>query len=400
MDINEQIKYLTTGNIEILPGGKEALVSKLKLNRPLRVKLGIDPTSPDLHLGHTVCLQLLRRFQDLGHTPVLIIGGFTAQLGDPTGRNEARPPLTPEQVEINSQTYLDQVRKILDMSRAEIVNNNDWFKNFALDKVLKLFSTVTVNQLIAKEAFGERLDKGFPLYMHEIVYPILQGYDSVQIKADIEIGGQDQRFNVLAGRDLQKYHSQDAQIVMLAPLLVGLDGKKKMSKSVGNYIGISEDPKDIYGKTMSLPDALLLDWYSLVLSLSSNEFESIKKRLDEGENPRDLKMQLAREIIKLYYSEEAAQSAEQDFISKFQKREIPTEMSEFSDFDDETSLAQILFATNMTSSVSEAKRKIKEGAVKIDGEKVISLELKGIELKDDCVIQLGKRNFIKIKRNK
>ena len=400
MDINEQIKYLTTGNIEILPGGEEALVSKLKLNRPLRVKLGIDPTSPDLHLGHTVCLQLLRRFQDLGHIPVLIIGGFTAQLGDPTGRNEARPPLTPEQVETNSQTYLDQVRKILDMNKTEIVNNNDWFKNFALDKVLKLFSTVTVNQLIAKEAFGERLDKGFPLYMHEIVYPILQGYDSVEIKADIEIGGQDQRFNVLAGRDLQKYHSQDAQIVMLAPLLVGLDGKKKMSKSVGNYIGISEDPKDIYGKTMSLPDALLLDWYSLVLSLPSNEFESIKKRLNEGENPRDLKMQLAREIIKLYYSEEAAQSAEQDFISKFQKREIPTEIPEFSDFDDETSLAQILFATNMTSSVSEAKRKIKEGAVKIDGEKVISLELKGSELKDDSVIQLGKRNFIKIKRNK
>ncbi len=388
--MKDQIKYLTCGNVEILPHGIVALEAKLKKNRPLRVKLGIDPTSPDLHLGHTVCLQILKRFQDLGHIPILIIGGFTAQLGDPTGRNEARPPLSEEDVKKNSETYLEQVAKILDINKIEIVNNNAWLRDMKLAEILKLMSLNTVNQIIAKEAFGERLDKGFPLYMHEILYPILQAYDSVQVKADIEIGGQDQRFNVLAGREMQKHFGQEEQIVMLAPLLIGLDGKKKMSKSFGNYIGVFEAANEMYGKTMSLADEQMLSWYCQLLNI-------LPENLKENQNPRDLKMQLAREIIKIYHSEEKALEAEQDFIKRFQKREIPEDIKEFSDFNEEHTLAQIMHLSGMCESIGEAKRKIKEGAVKLNNEKLLE-EFKSINLKTGDILQLGKRKFIKIKK--
>lgn len=396
MDISEQIEYLLNNNIDVLPS-KEALIEKLKLNRPLKVKLGIDPTSPHLHLGHTVCLQLLKRFQDLGHEAIILIGGFTACLGDPTGRNETRPPLSVEDVEYNTQTYLDQITKILDLKKATIVNNKDWLNNIQLAQIIELFSKHTVNQMIAKEAFGTRLDQGHALYMHELLYPVLQGYDSVHLKADIELGGQDQRFNLLTGRDMQKSHNQAPQVALMTPLLVGLDGVKKMSKSYNNFIGITERPAEIYGKVMSLPDELLLEWYSLVISLKPQELKDIQNKLqDSNTNPRDIKMQLARDIITLYYSEEQAHSAEQDFIVKFQKREIPEDIELFTEYKSCNSFIEILVMSKLIDSNSEAKRKIKEGAVKINSEKITDISLDIQSLNTDDVIQVGRRKFIKL----
>ncbi len=390
-----QADYLCMGGAEVLPSGKQALISKLKKaqseNRPLRVKLGIDPTGSDLHLGHTVCLQILKRFQNLGHLPVLLIGGFTAQLGDPTGRNEARPPLTEEQVKENSGTFLEQVAKVLDLSKTEVVNNADWLSGLSLSELLKLASTTTINQLIAKEAFGERLDKGFPLYLHEIFYPILQGYDSVAIKADIEIGGMDQRFNVLAGRDLQKHFGQDPQIVLLMPLLVGLDGKKKMSKTSNNYIALLDKPEEIFGKTMSLPDELLMTWFELVLPTSLERRDEVKAKISNNINPRDLKMELAREIINLYYSPEAAFNAEQDFIAKFQKKEIPINIPEFK-LEPDKSLIDVLAESGLVSSKGEAKRLIAGHGVQINSQKA---SLDSLVVIGD-IIQVGKRKFVKL----
>ena len=394
-DEQKQIDYLMSGKAEILPGGQKVLLQKIRKakseNRPLRVKLGIDPTGADLHLGHTVCLQALRRFQDLGHQAVLIIGGFTAQLGDPTGRNEARPPLTSEQVKQNAETFLDQVKRVLDLSKVEVVNNADWLSDLKLGEILKLASTTTINQLIAKEAFGERLEQGHPLYVHELFYPILQGYDSVIVKSDIEIGGQDQRFNVLAGRDMQKHFGQEPQIVMLLPLLIGLDGKKKMSKTSDNYIGLTESPNEIFGKTMSLPDSLLIDWYQLVNSSSPEEIELIKNQLAEGANPRDIKMNLASKLVELYYSSHEAQAAKEDFIAKFQKREIPAEIPEFV-LDENKSIVDILFEAKLVESKGEAKRLIAGQGVQVNSQKA-SLET---ALQKGDIIQVGKRKFVKL----
>jgi tyrosyl-tRNA synthetase len=391
----EQVEYLTSGNAEVLPGGKKVLLAKLKeassQKRPLRVKLGIDPTGTELHLGHTVCLQLLKRFQNLGHLPVLLIGGFTAQLGDPTGRNEARPPLTENQVRDNAKTFLDQVKKIIDLDKIEVVNNADWLTSLSLGEVLKIASTSTINQLVAKEAFGERLDNGHPLYVHEIFYPILQGYDSVAIKADIEIGGQDQRFNLLAGRDLQKHFGQEAQIVMMLPLLVGLDGKKKMSKTSDNYISLQDSPNEMFGKTMSLPDTLLTSWYELVLPTTTKDVNAIKEELASGANPRDLKMKLAKQIIELYYSQKDALEAEQDFIAKFQKREIPDELAEFK-YENGKSLVDVLFDSGLVASKGEAKRLIAGQGVQVNSTKA-SLE---DTLQAGDVVQVGKRKFVKL----
>jgi tyrosyl-tRNA synthetase len=392
-DEQKQIDYLMSGKAEILPGGQKVLLQKIRKakseKRPLRVKLGIDPTGADLHLGHTVCLQALRRFQDLGHQAVLIIGGFTAQLGDPTGRNEARPPLTGEQVKQNAETFLDQVKRVLDLSKVEVVNNADWLSDLKLGEILKLASTTTINQLIAKEAFGERLEQGHPLYVHELFYPILQGYDSVIVKSDIEIGGQDQRFNVLAGRDMQKHFEQEPQIVMLLPLLIGLDGKKKMSKTSDNYIGLTESPNEIFGKTMSLPDSLLLDWYQLVNSSSPEEIELIKNQLAEGANPRDIKMNLASKLVELYYSSHEAQAAKEDFIAKFQKREIPAEIPK-QQFVSGTSSTTMLLDLGWVQSKGEAKRLIQNGGIRINEQKISE----DIPLRNGDIVQMGKRKFM------
>jgi tyrosyl-tRNA synthetase len=326
MNIDEQLKILSQGVVDLKPGGidtlKKLLEDSKEKNKPLRVKLGIDPTSSDLHLGHMVCINKLRQFQDFGHQAVLLIGGYTAQVGDPSGRNETRPSLSPEEVKTYALTYLEQVAKVIDMSKVEIVNNADWFSKFSMTDMIKLAAQVTVNQMIAKDAFGKRLDAGQPLYAHEIIYPLLQGFDSVEIKADIELGGTDQLFNLMVGRDLQRSHGQKPQLAMTMPLLVGLDGVKKMSKSYQNYIGVSDSADEIFGKTMSIPDELIMDYFTLAAQALPDELEKVKVKLDSGENPRNIKDELAQKLVSIYHSQEDAKAASENFINKFKNRRI------------------------------------------------------------------------------
>ena len=381
-----------------LPGGLpelEKLYSKASNEkRPLRVKLGIDPTSTDLHLGHTVCLHMLRRFQMHGHKPVLIIGGFTAMVGDPSGRNEARPPLTYEQVQENAKTYLEQVGKILDLKNVEVVNNYDWLSKISSSEFIKLAHLVTINQLIGKEAFGERVKSGEPLYLHEVLYPILQGYDSYFVKADVEIGGTDQTFNVLFGRDVQKHFNQEPQLVILNPLLIGLDGKRKMSKSFNNYIALKDTPAEIFGKSMSIPDELILSYFN-VTDTSPEEVENFSKELKGGKNPRDVKMELAGRLVKLLYGVSEAESAKAGFIKQFQKNEIPENLDEYK-LNEPLKITDLIQVSKLASSKGEAKRLIEGGGVKLKSEKIDDPNFLVTADYKNSVLQIGKRKFIRI----
>ena len=398
MDFEKQAELLMQGVEELKPGGKNALVELLKKaaseKRQLRIKLGIDPTSSDLHLGHMVCIQKLKQFQALGHLPVLLIGGYTAQVGDPSGRNEARPPLSEEDVQSYAKTYLDQVAKALDLSKAEVVNNADWFDKFSMTDLVKLASKATINQMIAKDAFGKRLDAGQPLYTHEVLYPLLQGYDSVEIKADIELGGTDQLFNLMVGRDLQRAYEQDAQLAMTMPLLVGLDGVKKMSKTSQNFIALSDSAQDIFGKTMSIPDELILNYFILAAQASPEELAEVKSKLEAGENPRNIKDILAQKIVSAYYSEAEAKQASENFVNLFKKKEIPDDMPEFK-LNGDNKLADVMVAAGLCATKGEAKRLVQGGGVKLDGEKLADpmQELNGI---GGEVLQAGKRKFVKL----
>ncbi|MCE2928686.1 MAG: tyrosine--tRNA ligase [Candidatus Caenarcaniphilales bacterium] len=398
ISLEKQTESLMQGVVELKPGGYTALLDLLKKaqseKRQLRIKLGIDPTSSDLHLGHMVCIQKLRQFQELGHLPVLLIGGYTAQVGDPSGRNEARPPLSKDDVANYAKTYLDQVSRVIDLSQVELVNNADWFDKFTMTDMVKLASKVTVNQMIAKEAFGKRLDAGQPLYAHEIIYPLLQGYDSVEIKADIELGGTDQLFNLMVGRDLQRNYGQEAQLCMTMPLLIGLDGAKKMSKTSQNYIALNDSPQDIFGKTMSIPDELILDYFTLAARASIEKVSSIQARLSSGENPRFIKDELAREIVTIYYSQEEAIKASENFVSLFKNKEIPEDIQEFK-LNGNSVLADILVASSLCESKGEAKRLIQGGGVKLDGNKLDNPQM---DLNDSIgkVLQAGKRKFVRL----
>lgn len=396
------LDLLMQGVVDLKPDGRKALeellLSAKKENRQLRVKLGIDPTSSDLHIGHMVCMQKLRQFQEMGHLPVIIIGGFTAQVGDPTGRNETRPPLSAEDVKKHADSYLEQVSKVIDINRAELVNNADWFKDFSLTEIIKLASKVTVNQMISKDAFGKRIDAGQPLFMHEIFYPILQGYDSVQVKADIELGGTDQLFNLMVGRDLQKSFGQRAQLCMTMPLLVGLDGVKKMSKSYNNYIGITDTPNDIYGKTMSIPDELILDYYILAGRANPEKIQELKFQLASPAqfNPRDLKAALAQRLVEIYYDESQAQKASEQFISQFKQNQVPEDLQDYV-IDSENKLVDLMVLANLCDSKGEAKRLVAGGGVKLDGEKLND------PMQEIClnpgqhkVLQVGKRKFVRL----
>ncbi len=381
-----------------LPGGLTELEKLYKKaaaeKRQLRVKLGIDPTSTDLHLGHTVCLHLLRRFQIHGHKPVLIIGGFTAMVGDPSGRNEARPPLTHNQVQENAKTYLEQVGKIVDIKNVEVVNNYDWLSKINSTEFIKLAHLVTINQLIGKEAFGTRIENGEPLYLHEVLYPILQGYDSYAVKADIEIGGTDQTFNVLFGRHIQKYFGQEPQLVILNPLLIGLDGKRKMSKSFNNYIALKDSSNEIFGKAMSIPDELILSYFN-VTDTNTEEITNFTHELKSGKNPRDIKMELAYKLVKLLYNNSDAESAKANFIKQFQKNEIPDIMDEYK-LNESLKITDLIFQTKLAPSKTEAKRLIEGGGVKLKSEKIDDPNfLVTIEHKNS-VLQIGKRKFIRI----
>lgn len=372
---------------------EEDLLAKLKENRPLRIKLGADPTAPDIHLGHTVVLNKLRQFQQLGHEVYFLIGDFTGMVGDPSGKNSTRPPLSREDVLRNAETYKEQIFKILDPQKTKIVFNSDWLGKLGTEGMIRLASNYTVARMLEREDFKNRFTNQQPIAIHEFIYPLLQGHDSVELKADVELGGTDQTFNLLVGRELQKSAGQKPQVAMTLPLLVGLDGEKKMSKSLGNYIGVTEAPNEMFGKIMSISDDLMWDWYNLLSFRPLAEIAQLKADVEAGKNPRDVKILLAKEIIARFHDEAAAEAAEQEFINRFQKGAMPDEMPEFT-FEGDIGLANLLKEAGLVASTSEAIRSAQQGGVKIDGEKVE--DVKQNAQKGTFVYQVGKRKFARV----
>ena len=398
----EQAKFIARGT-EILPGGVIELAKKLekaeKENRPLRVKLGLDPTRPDLHLGHSVVMRKLKQFQDAGHKVVLIVGGATAMIGDPSGKSETRPSLSKEQVEINAKTYFDQMSKIVDIDKAEVHNNADWLHPMKLAELLKLASNVTVAQMMARDDFAKRYADGKPISIHEFFYPLMQAYDSVAIDSDIELGGTDQRFNVLMGREIQlAYGKEDPQLVMLLPLIEGTDGLVKMSKTYPEHcISLTEDPNNMYGKLMSIPDSLILKYYELLTDVPTEKISEIKALLDKAStNPRDIKMQLAYTITELYNGSYEAKKAQDNFVNVVQNKGIPDDIPSV-EVEDGKMLTDVILDCGFVKSKGEAKRLIQGGGVKIDEEKVNDIMKKIMfSSKNELILQAGKRNFAKL----
>ena len=382
---------------------ENGLDEKLKLaekeNRKLRIKLGFDPTAPDLHLGHAVVLKKLKQFQDLGHQIVILVGSFTAQIGDPTGKNKSRKPLNAADVKANAETYIKQLSKIIDVNKAEIVYNSDWLDKLPFTEVIQLLSKVTVAQLMHRNDFNKRFTENTPIAMHELVYPILQAFDSVQIKADIEMGGTDQLFNCTMGRQLQEVNGDAAQIVMCMPLLRGTDGKEKMSKSLDNIIGLTDEPTEMFGKTMSIPDDLLTEYLALAADFSTDEKEALTKQLDEGENPMNIKKLIAKNIISQYHSIELANDAEQFFNNQFQKRDDENRVFEAVNIEtfNNQSLTILEICHHLKNSVSKTavRRLIESGAVQINGEKIID-PLQDLKLVSGTKIKIGKRDFYEL----
>lgn len=397
----EQVRQIKHGVADLI--NEQDLVKKIeksiKENKPLVVKLGLDPTAPDIHLGHTVPLRKLRLFQEFGHQVVIVIGGFTARIGDPTGKSVTRPPLTKEEVLKNAETYKTQIFKVLDPEKTIVRDNSEWLESMNFADVLRLASSYTVARMMERDDFSKRFKEGRPIGVHEFMYPLMQGHDSVALHADVEFGGTDQTFNLLMGRHLQELEGQEPQVVITMPLLEGLDGIQKMSKSLGNYIGIDEEPKEMYGKAMSIPDELMMRYFMLVTDMSIEEQEDMAKRLESGElHPRDAKMQLARTIVRLYHGEEAALEAEEVFKRVFQQRAMPTDIPEYA-MDAPTEpifVPQFCTDAGLTASNGEARRSIKAGAFKVNGEKYTEENLK---LEDGMIVQVGKRKFVKIKFN-
>ncbi|MDD3149543.1 MAG: tyrosine--tRNA ligase [Candidatus Gastranaerophilales bacterium] len=398
----KQAEFLARGT-EVLPGGVKELAIKLQKaqeeNKPLRVKLGLDPTRPDLHLGHSVVMRKLKQFQDMGHKVVLIVGAATAMVGDPSGKSETRPALTKEEVDQNAKTYFEQMGKIVNIHDSEVTNNADWLHKMNLTDLLKLASNVTVAQMMVREDFSKRYSEGKPISIHEFFYPLMQAYDSVVIDSDIELGGTDQRFNVLLGRDIQAaYGKKYPQMVMLLPLLEGTDGIKKMSKTYPeNCISLTEPANDMYGKIMSIPDELIVRYFELLTGVPTDETDKIAEELkSEKINPRDYKMQLAKIIVEQYYSKETAIQAEQAFINVVQKKEIPDDIPEII-AEEGKLIIDFLVDNQLTQSKSEAKRLILGGGVKINGEKVSDIQQKlDFSNKSEIILQAGKRKFAKI----
>lgn len=397
----EQVRQIKHGVSGII--NEEDLVKKIersiKENKPLVVKLGLDPTAPDIHLGHTVPLRKLRLFQQFGHQVVIVIGGFTARIGDPSGKSVTRPPLTKEQVLENAQTYKTQIFKVLDPEKTIVRDNSEWLEPMNFADVLRLAGSYTVARMMERDDFDKRYKEGRPIGVHEFMYPLMQGYDSVALHADVEFGGTDQTFNLLMGRHLQELNEQEPQVVITMPLLEGLDGVQKMSKSLGNYIGIDEAPKDMYGKAMSIPDELMMRYFMLVTDMSIEDQEDMEERLENGTlHPRDAKMQLARTIVRLYHGEQAAQEAEDEFKRVFQQHALPTDIPEYAIDKPSEAIFVPQFCTDagLTASNGEARRSIKAGAFKVNGEKYGE---ENLVLEDGMIVQVGKRKFIKIKFN-
>ncbi|NQY87055.1 MAG: tyrosine--tRNA ligase [Colwellia sp.] len=394
-DVSQAFAELKRGTEEILV--ENELLEKLKTGKPLKIKAGFDPTAPDLHLGHTVLINKLRQFQQLGHEVIFLIGDFTGMIGDPTGKNVTRKPLTREDVLANAETYKEQVFKILDPAKTTVAFNSTWMDKLGAAGMLKLASRQTVARMMERDDFKKRYANGQAIAIHEFMYPLVQGWDSVALEADVELGGTDQKFNLLMGRELQKSEGQRPQTVIMTPLLEGLDGVQKMSKSLGNYIGITDSPSDMFGKIMSISDVLMWRYYELLSFKSLEVIAGYKTDIDNGKNPRDVKIDLAKELIARFHDEAAAQAAHDEFINRFQKGAMPDEMPEFelSPEAGEIAIANLLKEVGLVSSTSDAYRMIKQGAAKIDGEKITD---KGLTITSGskAVYQVGKRKFARV----
>jgi len=393
--IDEALALIRRGAEEILI--ESELVNKLNKNKQLRIKAGFDPTAPDLHLGHTVLINKLRHFQDLGHHIMFLIGDFTGLIGAPSGRNITRKPLTREEIDINAKTYQEQVFKILDPEKTEICFNSTWGEALGSAGMIKLASRYTVARMLERDDFKKRFARNEPISVHEFLYPLMQGYDSVAMRADVELGGTDQKFNLLVGRELQKEEGQEPQVILTMPILEGLDGVQKMSKSLGNYIGIDEAPIEMYGKIMSISDDLMWRYFELLSFRPMDEINGLRAEVQQGENPRDIKMQLAMEIVSRFHSQKAAESARDEFINRFRHGQMPEDMPEI-ELQSENGgylIGQLLKQSGLTSSTSEALRMIGQGAVRIDGEKVLDRDVK-IAPGEARIVQVGKRKFARV----
>jgi tyrosyl-tRNA synthetase len=404
-DTERQLELLLSGTSEVVPVEEleEKLSRSAREGKPLRVKLGIDPSAPDLHLGHAVVLRKLRHFQDLGHIAVLIVGDFTGRVGDPTGRSETRPMLSPEELEANAQTYLDQVGTVLDLERAEVRRNSEWLAGQTFADVARLASSLTVARLLERDDFSERYKEGKAISLVEFLYPLMQGYDSVAIDSDVEMGGRDQLFNLLVGRDIQRSHGREPQVAFTMPLLTGTDGERKMSKSFGNHVGLTEPPEEQFGKTMSIPDDLIIEWFRLCTDLDPSETHRVETGLADGSlHPAEQKRRLAREIVALYHGEDAATQAEERFDAVFKREEIPSDVPEVpipaaAVKDGAVWLPRLIAETGLAASNAEAKRLVEGGGVRLDGEAITDANA---ELEVDAlrgkVLQVGKRRFARL----
>jgi len=398
MTIDERIEFLRKGTVDLIR--EEDLRKKLersaKTGKPLRVKLGLDPTAPDIHLGHTVVIRKLKAFQVLGHTVIFLIGDFTGMIGDPSGKNVTRPPLSREEINANAETYKGQMFKLLDPDKTEVRFNGEWMDKFTAADFVKLCARTTVKQILERDDFEKRMSEQRPISLHELLYPLVQGYDSVALESDVELGGTDQKFNLLSGRNLQREYGQEPQVVITTPLLEGLDGMQKMSKSYGNYIGIDEPPNDMFGKVMSISDDLMWRWYELLTDLSMAEIGNLKSAVERGENPRNIKVNLAKLIIADFHSSEAAASAEEDFVKRFVQKEVPDEIDTKRRPAGDYNLAQLIADTGLAASKGEARRLVEQGGVKINGEKATAANADVTVSSEPLLLQVGKRKFLKL----
>lgn len=396
MSIAQMLDEMKRGVEEVLV--EDELVQKLESKKPLVIKAGFDPTAPDLHLGHTVLMNKMRQFQDLGHDVVFLIGDFTGMIGDPTGKNVTRKPLSPEDVKNNAHTYTEQLGKILDLDKTRVVMNSTWMQSLTPQALIELAATTTVARMLERDDFNKRYQSNQPIALHEFLYPLLQGYDSVALKADIELGGTDQKFNLLMGRELQKHFGQKPQVVMTMPLLEGTDGIDKMSKSLNNAIGITEPANTMFGKIMSINDEIMWRYFELLSFKPLLEIDRLKQSVQEGQNPRNIKVMLGQELVGRFHGHDAAKLALEQFESRFKRHELPSdlELIEISLDEDSMAIGYLLKATGLVSSTSDAIRMLKQKAVRIDGEVV---EDRGLELKKgmECILQVGKRRFARVK---
>ncbi len=398
--VKEQMDVIKRGVSEIIP--EDELVRKLensiRQNKPLNIKLGCDPSRPDLHLGHSVVLRKLRQFQDLGHQAILIVGDFTGMIGDPSGRSKTRPSLSIEETRKNGQSYFDQATKILSASKVKMVYNSEWLAPMAFADVIRLGSKYTVARMLERDDFTVRYKAGEPISVHEFLYPLAQAMDSVAIDSDVELGGTDQKFNLLVGRDIQREFGKEPQVILTMPILVGTDGADKMSKSLDNYIGIGETPKDMYGKTLSIPDSLIHDYFLLATNISATELAALKKDLDnKSVNPRDIKRRLARTLVAMYHDEESGAAAEREFDRIFIKKDVPDEIAEFryKAASESVGILQLLLDTKMAASKGEARRLVEQGGVSTDGVKVADINIQ-VQFLKPIILKVGPRRFLKV----